>query len=230
MDSASSFLAPIENLPGVRAGWCGRLAGVEVGCGRDEVMARLRRHHAAWLARWSGGDDCANAVENRFWRAEQVHGNRVAVVPGVETITAADGLPCVADVDGLITATPGMVLGIYVADCGPIWVVDPVKRVVGLLHSGKKGSKLNILGVAIGRMSSSFGCDANDLVVVLGPCIRPPDYEVDFAALIARQAVECGVGVFSDCGINTADDLEVHYSYRAERGMTGRMLATIQLD
>jgi len=64
----------------------------------------------------------------------------------------------------------------------------------------------------------------------LGPCIRPPDYEVDFARAIAEQAGRHGVGRFFDCGVNTASDLNLHYSYRIEQGKTGRMLATIQLE
>jgi len=222
MESAS-FLTPLNQLPGVCAGWLGRIAGVDVDCERDEAMRRLRPHHEAWLAEQCGGE-CS------FWRAEQIHGNRVAVVPGAATVVAADGLPCVPGVDGLLTATPGVTLGIYVADCGPIWLADPVRQVVGLLHSGKKGTEQDIFGVAVERMRRDFGCDPRDLIAVLGPCIRPPDYEVDFAAAVSEQAARHGVGRFSDCGINTASGLDIHYSYRRELGKTGRMLATIRLE
>lgn len=218
-----SFLSPLHELPGVRAGWCGRFAGVDVDCDRDDAMRRLRPHHEKWLAEQGGG-------VGSFWRAEQIHANRVAVVPGAETTLAPDGLPCVPGVDGLVTATPGVTLGIYVADCGPIWLADPVRRVVGLLHSGKKGTEQDIFGVAVEMMQREFGCAAVDLVAVLGPCIRPPDYEVDFAATVAGQAARHGVRRFSDCGINTASDPGTHYSYRRELGKTGRMLATIRLE
>jgi len=218
-----SFLAPLNQLPGVHAGWLGRIAGVEFDCERDEAMRRLRPHHTAWLAEQGGAG-------HSFWRAEQIHGNQVAVVPGAETLIAMDGLPCVPGVDGLLTASPGATLGIYVADCGPIWLADPVRRVVGLLHSGKKGTEQDILGVAMDRMRRDFGCDPGDVIAVLGPCIRPPDYEVDFAAAISAQAARHGIGRFSDCGINTAADLDIHYSYRREFGKTGRMLTTIRLE
>ena len=218
-----SFLAPLNELPGVRAGWCGRISGVNVDCDRDDAMRRLRPHHEAWLAEQGGG-------AGPLWRAEQVHGNQVAVVPGAEAILAPDGLPCVPGTDGLLTATPGVTLGIYVADCGPIWLADPARRVVGLLHSGKKGTEQDIFGVAVEIMRRDFGCAPADIVAVLGPCIRPPDYEVDFATTLAAQAGQHGVGRFSDCGVNTASDLEAHYSYRRELGKTGRMLATIRLE
>lgn len=224
MPQKESFLSSINGLPGVRARWCERIADVDVVCDRDEAMTRLRPHHEKWVHRQSGEGDIV------FWRAEQVHGNRVAVVPGAETVLAVDGLPVVEGVDGLLTATPRVVLGIYVADCGPIWIADPVRRVVGLLHSGKKGTEQDILGVAVKAMSQNFSSDPKDLVVVLGPCIRPPDYEMDFASMIGDQAQAHGIQKYHDCGINTAADLSLFYSYRREMGKTGRMLATIQLE
>ena len=76
-------------------------------------------------------------------------------------------------------------------------------------------------------MGERYGTRPADLVAVLGPCIRPPHYEIDFAAEIARQARILGIGEFHDHGENTACDLTSHYSYRIEKGCTGRMLALI---
>jgi copper oxidase (laccase) domain-containing protein len=216
---ALSFLDPINRLPGFRAGWVGRVDGIEATTDRDETLARLRPVHEAVLRRDFRSD--------HWWRAEQVHGKGVALAPGAETILAGDGLPVVPGVDGLITAQPGEVLGIYVADCGAIWLADRGTGAVGLLHSGKKGTELGILSEGIGLMTRHFGARPEDLVVVLSPCIRPPDYEIDFAAEIARQAEDVGVGEFHDRGENTACDLKEHYSYRIEKGCTGRMLALI---
>ncbi|MCW1921793.1 polyphenol oxidase family protein [Luteolibacter arcticus] len=188
---------------------------------RDETLGNLRPLHEEMIRREFG--------RAQWWRAEQVHGNGVAVVPvdSVPTRMAGDGLPVVTGVDGLVTVAPGEILGIYVADCGAIWMADRKTGAVGLLHSGKKGTELNILGEAIRLMGDRFDTRAEDLVVVLGPCIRPPDYEIDFAAEIARQATAAGVGEFHDEGENTACDLTRHYSYRVEKGCTGRMLALI---
>ncbi len=152
------------------------------------------------------------------------------MVPHTPVIVAPDGLPVVAGVDGLVTGVPGVVLAIYVADCGAIWLADRVTGAVGLLHSGRKGTEANIFKEALGKMELSFGTVAADVIAVLGPCIRPPHYEVDFAADIASQAKELGVGTFHDCGLDTAADLERFYSYRAERGETGRMMALITRD
>lgn len=216
---ALSFLDPINRLPGFRAGWIGRVEGIEPTTDRDETLALLRPAHEA-LVRENFGCD-------RWWRAEQVHGMGIARVPGAETRMAGDGLPVVPGVDGLISSGAGEMLGIYVADCGAIWLADRETGAVGLLHSGKKGTELGILSEAVARMGREFGTRPADLVVVLGPCIRPPDYEVDFAAEIARQAEVARVGEFHDEGRNTACDLVANYSYRVEKGRTGRMLALI---
>ncbi len=155
-------------------------------------------------------------------RAEQIHGNQVAVVTEVDEAH----LP---EVDGLITQSPEILLGILVADCCAVYLVDPVNGAIGLLHSGRKGTELGITSVAIDRMTATFGSRPQDLIVQLSPCIRPPCYEVDIASAIRAQALEAGVpeSQVHDVGTCTACDLTRYYSYRAEKGKTGRMLALL---
>lgn len=219
MVEALSFLDPLGVVPGVKAGWIGRLPGIPVDVDRDQAMCRLRGEHRKRVSEDFGKD--------LWWRAEQVHGAQVAEVPSAKLWMAGDGMPVVPGVDGLICRTPGEVLGIYVADCGAIWLADRRTGAVALLHSGRKGTELDILGAAVAMMGERFGTDPGDLVGVLGPCIRPPHYEVDFAREIVRQAEAAGVGEFHDCGLDTAADPECYYSYRIEKGKTGRMLALI---
>lgn len=220
---AFPFLAPLNEIPGVRAAWIGRVPDLPVTCDRDEAMRRLRPFHETALLEFAG-------PHARCWRAEQVHGSTVAVVPGCQEIPAADGLPVVPAADGLITCQPGVPLAIYVADCGAIWLADRATGAVGLLHSGKKGTESNILQNALDLMAAHFRTRPEDVTAVLSPCIRPPDYEVDFAASIAVQAAAAGVGNFIDCGVNTASDPSRFYSYRKELGKTGRMMALIVRD
>jgi len=219
---AFSFLDPLRAVPGVRAAWVERIGGLEIDGGREEAMRLLRPHHEAAVGAFAPGA--------AWWRAEQVHGAEVAVVPGTSTVLAGDGLPVVSGVDGLLTGVPGVVLAIYVADCGPIWLADRRTGAVGLLHSGKKGTEAEIFRCALERMAAEFGTHPRDVVTVLGPCIRPPHYEVDFAAEIGRQAARAGVGNFIDCGLDTAAELSRFYSYRQEQGKTGRMMALIVRD
>ena len=79
-------------------------------------------------------------------------------------------------------------------------------------------------------MREHFRSNPVDLVVHLSPCIRPPHYEIDFAAEIVRQCRDAGIEEIHDNGICTACDLDRYYSYRAEKGRTGRMLALLSLE
>ncbi|MEY4483680.1 MAG: hypothetical protein RL693_1132 [Verrucomicrobiota bacterium] len=154
--------------------------------------------------------------------AEQVHGNAIAVVdnPGAIPFSHVDGLVCNHE---------NIMLAIYVADCCAIYLVDRRTRAFGLLHSGRKGTEQNITGRAIQAMSDQFGTEPEDLIVQLSPCIRPPAFEVDFAATICEQALDAGVepANIHDAGICTSSDLSRYYSYRLEKGKTGRMLALL---
>ena len=219
-------IAPVQSFPALCAAtpWARhafvlRVPGISTKTDRAEAMARLKPAHASAI-----GALGFNPAE--LWTAEQVHGAEVKVVPPVSS-----DVRCIAGVDGLITATPGCLLGIYVADCGPIFVADTRKQVLAVLHSGKKGTELGILSMCLKCMEETFATDPADVVVQLGPCIRPPNYEVNFAARIVEQATEVGVPPeqVNDCGICTAQHLDCYYSYRAEKGKTGRMLALFGL-
>ena len=220
---AFPFLDPLNSIPGVRAAWIGRVSSLQINCDRDEAMNLLRPHHEAAVSNFSG-------PSTQWWRAEQVHGAQVAVVPGSLQILAPDGLPIVPGSDGLVTCQTGIVLAIYVADCGAIWLADRETGAIGLLHSGKKGTEGNILGNALAVMEKQFGTCAENVTAILSPCIRLPDYDVDFAGEIGKQATRAKVGSFFDCGLNTASDLQRNYSYRRELGKTGRMMALIIRD
>lgn len=223
MTEAFPFLDILHEIPGVRAGWVERAVDLRITGDRNEAMKQLRPHHEAAVAAFAG-------PTSPWWRAEQVHGTEIAIVPGVSQTIAPDGLSVVAGVDGLLTAERGVVLAIYVADCGPIWLADRKTGAIGLLHSGKKGTDGNILEKAAAMMEKMFKTHREDLVSVLGPCIRPPHYEVDFAHEIAQQAENAGIGTFHDCGLDTAANLNRFYSYRLESGKTGRMMALITRD
>jgi len=210
------FLAQINSKNGLEARFLTRVEGVNVDADRLATLARLEPFHRDSVKEmgFSWG---------QCWRAEQVHGAEIAIIRSGDLASMVEG------VDGLISADAGVLLGIYVADCGAIYLADQVTGAIGLLHSGKKGTELGILPKALAMMQREFGTMAGDVVVVLAPCIRPPAYEVDFASEIRQQAMEAGVRDenFTDCGICTSQDLETYYSYRAEMGVTGRMLALL---
>jgi polyphenol oxidase len=202
-------------LPGFVHAFTQRMPGVDVKAGRDTAIARLESSQAAVRAQ-------LGLAERHFVTAEQVHGAAVAVVDGATPVP-------VAEVDGLITDDPRVCLGIHVADCGPVYLVEPERQVIALLHSGRKGTEQEITTVAIRRMVEDFACDPARMTVLLGPCIRPPRYDIDFAADILRQARAAGVRAVHDSGTCTGADIERYYSYRVEKGCTGRLLALLAL-
>lgn len=212
--------SPIEVFPALEGlgcihGFTQRVPGLDVKVEREMALPRLDEAHVTCRRNLGLGGRV-------FITARQVHGREVAMVD-----ESTSG--CVDGVDGLITASAGVCLGIYVADCGPVYLVDPKRRVIALLHSGRKGSELGIATAAIELMEKTFGCAPADLVAQLGPCIRPPHYEVDFAAQIIGQCRAAGVRQVHDCGTCTACHPERYYSYRLEQGKTGRMLALLAL-
>jgi copper oxidase (laccase) domain-containing protein len=201
----------LDALEGVQHGFVLRVPGLDVRENREMALRRLEEYHQ--LARRSFGT-------RQFCLAEQVHGNSVAAV-------SVNSSPKSPRVDALITRDPEVLLGIYVADCCAVFLVDSRRSAIGLVHSGKKGTELNIVGTAIQKMAMVFGTMPADLVAQLSPCIRPPFYEVDFAADIVQSLNRSGVRQIFDSGENTAADLERYYSYRMEKGQTGRMLALL---
>jgi polyphenol oxidase len=206
----------LDRLPGVRHAFLCRVPGLDVRADREEALARLAEYHTA--ARIELG-----FPRDPLGTARQVHGNHIAILRDPITQEAPG-------TDGLLTNLPGLCLGVYVADCCAIYLADPVKRAIGLLHSGKKGTELRIAERAVEAMVREYGSAPSDLVAQLSPCIRPPDYEVDFAADIIRQLHSAGVGIVADSGANTAADPQKYYSYRMEKGRTGRLLALLMLS
>jgi copper oxidase (laccase) domain-containing protein len=221
--AALSDDSPVQRFPALDAiGIClsafvGRIPGIDVRQDKAEALSGLDATHRQVRNSLGAGD----------WpllTAEQVHGNDVVIVE--ETKTGDGQFP---GCDGLITNQRGLLLGIHVADCCAVYLVDPVTPAIGLVHSGRKGTELNIAGNALDKMAERFGTKPADVIVQLSPCIRPPHYEVDFAAEVAAQCRAKGVRSIHDGGENTACDLAKFYSYRMEKGRTGRMLALLGL-
>ena len=194
-----------------------RIPGIDVSHDKAEVLKRLDAAHR----------EIRSAIGVSDWpllTAEQIHGNKIAIADGLGS--DKEFYSC----DGIITNQRGVALGIYVADCCAVYIVDPKMPAIGLVHSGRKGSELGVVCNAITQMIERFGSDPASMIVQLSPCIRPPHYEVDFAAEIVRQCRAVGVKQIHDSDVCTACDLQRYYSYRAEKGKTGRMLALLALN
>jgi copper oxidase (laccase) domain-containing protein len=215
--------APVEFFPALTAtnvcrhAFIERIPDIDVSHDKAEALKRLDAVHREARLKIGIGD----------WpllTAQQIHSDRVAIVDrSIDRDTEFAGC------DGLITNQRRVALGIHVADCCAIYVVDPKTPAIGLVHSGKKGTERAIVSNAIQQMREHFGSDPAGLIVQLSPCIRPPHYEIDFAARIIEQCRAAGVKNIHDSGVCTACDVDRYYSYRAEKGKTGRMLALLGL-
>jgi copper oxidase (laccase) domain-containing protein len=217
---------PFEQFPALSAlGICRhvftqRSPGIDVSHDKAEVLDRLEAAHR----------EIRNAIGAGDWplfTAQQIHGNKIAVVESRSRGPVGREFP---GCDGIITKQRGIVLGVYVADCCAVYIVDRKTPAIGLVHSGRKGTELGVVTNAIKQMIDRFRSDRANMIVQLSPCIRPPHYEIDFAAEIVRQCRELGVNEIHDLGVCTACDLDRYYSYRAEKGKTGRMLALLGLN
>ena len=96
-------------------------------------------------------------------------------------------------VDGLVTDEPGVTLVTHYADCVPVFLLDPVKHAIGLVHAGWRGTVARIAEAAVSAMTREFGCRPENLIAGIGPSIGPCCFEVDepvrdaFAALTDLQ-------------------------------------------
>lgn len=153
--------------------------------------------------------------------AEQIHG------AGVAKVGQAEAGKVIPQADALITGEAELTLVVRVADCGPVWLHCAKTGAMGLVHSGRKGTELGIVPATVEAMRKEFGAEPAGMLAFLGPCIRPPHYDVDFSSEILRQLRQEGIAEIVDCGLCTAGDPERFYSYRREQGKTGRHFAAV---
>lgn len=135
---------------------------------------------------------CGEWIEERFERlakelniehsmmimANQQHTDEVRVV-GMEDTGYGVVRPHDENyADAMITAQPGVMLSVHTADCVPIVLLDPVKRVVGVVHSGWVGSSKRIAGKTVRKMANEYNCNPKDIICAIGPYNHSCCYEV----------------------------------------------------
>ena len=108
---------------------------------------------------------------HRIVTPRQVHGDEVVIIDA-----APDHPP---EADAIITAAPGIYPAVKTADCAPILVIDPVRRISSAVHVGWRGAVLRIARKALRLLESRFKSNPEDLIAGLGPAIGSCCYEVD---------------------------------------------------
>ncbi len=209
------------------------------------------------------GDARANVEENRrrfcqqidvdpsaIVQAEQVHGDTVRVVDAPPADSGVEPPAC----DGFATRVPGHLLTIAVADCAAVLIADAEASVVGICHSGWRGTVANIAARTVETMAD-LGGRAATMRAYVSPCISLEAFEVgeevaeqfdndyvhrrdnwvrphvDLKAVLKNQLIAAGL---PDAHIElslycTMDENSDFFSYRAGNGTTGRLMGGIMV-
>jgi len=109
---------------------------------------------------------------NQLVSAGLIHGNTVKVV------TKKEKGKIVRNTDALLTAERGLFLSVTVADCLPIFIFDPEKKTVGIVHGGWRSLAQNILGITVKKLKDNFGCNPKNILVGVGPGISVCHFEI----------------------------------------------------
>ena len=162
-----------ENLKIVNHGFSTRLGGVSKGCCASMNISTTR------------GDDPAAIKENtrRIAQAIGVEAERMVYTHQTHTVNVAvvregDEGKRFMETDGMVTNVPGICLVTFYADCVPLYFVDPVKRVIGLSHSGWRGTVRRMGKVTVEKMQETYGSNPEDIIAAIGPSICQECYEV----------------------------------------------------
>ncbi len=212
------------------------------------------------------GDTRENVIENRR-RIYQAMGRPVESIFDVWQVHSADVIctekprPLNAPhekADAILTNNPDITLFMRFADCVPILLHDPVRKVVGIVHAGWMGTVNKVLAQTILTMIEKYGSNPGDIIAGIGPSIGPDHYQVGEDVIekvkiaFGNQAEEllinlnghsyfnlwrangillqhAGVTSVEVSGLCTACDTNRWYSHRAEAGKTGRFGAFISL-
>lgn len=216
----------------------------------------------------SVGDDLQHVRENRIRSfgalgrvPESIHDvwqvHSADVVYAQEPRRMDEEYPHKADI--ILTDNPDLTLFMRYADCTPVLLYDPVKRVVGIVHSGWLGTVRGAARVAVEAMQERFGSDPAVLLAAVGPSIGPDHYEVgedvisqvksvfdeDAPSLLERHGErmhfnlwaanrllleKAGVNQIEVAELCTACNPKDWFSHRGEKGKTGRFGAMIALS
>ena len=98
--------------------------------------------------------------------------------------------------DAIVTNQPSVMIGVCVADCAPILLVDPEKRAIAVVHAGWQGTAAKLVQKTVAAMTSFFGSQPGGLQAAIGPCIAPCCYEVDAPV---RQAFQQNDAPWDSC-------------------------------
>lgn len=130
--------------------------------------------------------------ESRMVFSDQVHQTAIRVVTEEDCGKGITKDSDITETDGLMTDVPGIPLVTFFADCVPLYIYDPKRPAIALLHSGWKGTVSDIGGEGVRKMRETYGSDPAELLCAIGPSICVSCYEVseDVAERFASRYTE----------------------------------------
>ncbi len=177
----------LSRLPGVRHGFftreggvsTGLFAGLNCGPGSSDAPQDVVENRRLVARHLGGQDDVLTAY--------QVHSPDAVIA---EAPFPPEGKP---KADAIVTRTPGLVIGVLTADCGPVLLADGEAGVVGAAHAGWRGAVGGVLESAISAMER-LGASRARIVAAIGPCINQDSYEVgpDFESALLKSCPSNG--------------------------------------
>jgi YfiH family protein len=188
-----------------RAGGSSRSYGkgdLNLGFTPHDAKATVERNRAAFLHEVGALTRKRRSVSGRagssVWPLITLHQIHSDIIHAVDSISDLTGKGPITG-DGLITATPGLLLAIQTADCLPVIVVDAKRHVVGIFHAGWRGTVQRIVEKGIGEMHRRFGSRPRDLKAAIGPGIQGCCYEVGEEVRINFESqFEYGASLFRE--------------------------------
>ncbi len=191
------------------------------------------------MKRWATLEDAFRDQFSGIVISRQVHGRQIGIHTG-----RPGGLRILQELDGHLTAIPGTLLAVAVADCIPIYLLHPASNSVALLHAGWRGVVAGILEAGISALVECTGASAPEIVMHCGVGICGDCYEVgpevmeslggapaagnvnlDLRILLALRAHELGLLRCTQSTWCSAHDGDKFFSHRQSRGKAGRMIA-----
>lgn len=178
---------------------------LNLGLTKDDSRAAVERNRAVFLReigavkpKRRGTKHASRSAAGAPWpliTLRQVHSDIIHCINSIPESTEQEPLAG----DGLITATPGLLLAIQTADCLPVILVDTKRHVVGVFHAGWRGTVSRIVEKGVGEMHRCFGTNPRDLKAAIGPGIGGCCYEVGEEVRIKFESqFEYGASLFRE--------------------------------
>lgn len=206
----------LEKLSGFRHLFSTRLGGVSTGIYASMNLSFTRGDDAkAVFKNFEIIADVLDTQCDRFVLSDQTHTDHIRVVTKEDAGCGLTTEITYHDVDGLITNEKGLVLSTFYADCVPIFLIDPVKKAIGLCHSGWKGTVAEISLKTVRKMQEAYGSGPQDIYAAIAPSICQDCYEVSEDVILEFAKV---FGSTDKDGHGYGEELLKELYYKKENG------------